>query len=447
MKRLTFILPAALAGGLWLAGLAQAQTLGEKKFEARGEAEAALDLTASVPGASWMEAGREAATVKILVDGRYHQDLILFNAARRFTYRVLLGRVAPGAHAVRVELNAARSAAGASRVELHELAVALVEPSQPEYLALAHAPILYARPNTIGKFSDVPLLMYYEIERQGERTRLRYSVIFSNEDGGTQTAALMARWGRTTDIEWVIETEIDAQGRAGNATYQGVNHETKSFRGRREADHPLLITASDNNNFADDRESEMRFALRPVAFDLRRHSREEVMDQSPWTYRVMAEEMIREGKITSQRSFGREIADLRRYLYIDAASEQQGGVGVSFAVKLRGDSRWFTSDRGVNYNKIDRSGYFRTTILLPGPIGLQQIERLAVRCDLLNTPRSKEELARAAAATCDLKAVNKAFLLDQQFQPAAPIHPAVAPTQLPPGEMIEIPLSPRRTKT
>ena len=236
MKRLTFILPAALAGGLWLAGLAQAQTLGEKKFEARGEAEAALDLTASVPGASWMEAGREAATVKILVDGRHHQDLILFNAARRFTYRVLLGRVAPGAHAVRVELNAARSAAGASRVELHELAVALVEPSQPEYLALAHAPILYARPNTIGKFSDVPLLMYYEIERQGERTRLRYSVIFSNEDGGTQTAALMARWGRTTDIEWVIETEIDAQGRAGNATYQGVNHETKSFRGRREAD-------------------------------------------------------------------------------------------------------------------------------------------------------------------------------------------------------------------
>lgn len=431
---------------LWLALAldsrpAQAQSLAEKRIQVNAESEALLDLTAAVPGASWMEAGREAATVTIFVDGRVHQDLILYNGSRKFTYRVLLGRLSPGDHAVRVELNRNRSAANASRVELHDLRIAAIDRTQPEFQALAHAPILYARPNTIGKFSDVPLLMYYEIERKGDRTRLRYSVIFSNEDGGTQTAALMARWGRTTDIEWVIETELDAAGKVVGSTFQGVNHETKTFRGKREADHPLLITASDNNNFADDRESEMRFAPRPVPFDLSSHSREEVMDQSPWTYRVMAEEMIREGKITTQRSLGREIADLRRYLYIDASSDQQGGVGVSFAVKLKGDSRWFTSDLGVNYNKIDRSGYFRTTILLPTPIALRQIERIAVRCDLLNTPRSKEELTRAAAAQCDLKSVNKAFLLDQQFQPESPLHPSISPTRLPPGEMLELDLS------
>ncbi|MDX2033384.1 MAG: hypothetical protein SF339_22100 [Blastocatellia bacterium] len=451
MRRAVLLMNAALALGLLsaiAARPARAQSLGEKRFDVKAESEALLDLTASVPGTSWMEAGREAATVTILVDGRVHQDLILFNGARRFSYRLLLGRVSPGAHTVRVDLNAARSAAGAGRVELHELAVSTVDRAQPEFLALAHAPILHARPNTIGKFSDVPLLMYYEVDRTGDRTRLRYSVIFSNEDGGTQTAALMARWGRTTDIEWVIETELDAEGRAVGSTFQGVNHETKVFRGRREADHPLLITASDNNNFADDRESEMRFAPRPIPFDLRSRSREEVMDQSPWTYRVMAEEMIREGKITTQRSLGREIADLRRYLYIDAASDQQGGVGVSFAVKLKGDSRWFTSDLGINYNKIDRSGYFRTTILLPAPIALQQIERIAVRCDLLNTPRSKEELTRAAAAKCDLKSVNKAFLLDQQFQPESPLRPTLSPTRLPPGEMLELalPAATRRPK-
>ncbi|MFN0087850.1 MAG: hypothetical protein ACKVX9_20830 [Blastocatellia bacterium] len=445
MRLLKSLIATALL--LWLAFAfdgrpVQAQSLAEKRFQVSSESEALLDLTAAVPGASWMESGREAATVTIFVDDRYHQDLILFNGAHRFTYQVLLGRLSSGGHAVRVDMNRERSAAGAARVDLLDLRITAIDRTRPEFEALAHAPILYARPNTIDRFSDVPLLMYYEIERKGGRTLLRYSVIFSNEDGGTQTAALMARWGRTTDIEWVIETEFDAEGRAAGSTFQGVNHETKPFRGKREADHPLLITSSDNNNFADDRESGMRFALRPIPFDLAGHSREEVMDRFPWTYRVMAEEMIREGKITTRRSLGREIADLRRYLYLDAASDQRNGVGVSFAVKLKGDSRWFASDLGVSKNKIDRSGHFRTTILLPYPISLHQIERIAARCDLLDPPRSKEELVRAAAANCDLKSVNKAFLLNRQFQPDSPLRISAPPTHLLPGEMLELTLPP-----
>jgi hypothetical protein len=42
----------------------------------------------------------------------------------------------------------------------------------------------------------------------------------------------------------------------------------------------------------------VRFAPRPLPFDLSHASREEVMDRHPWTYRVMAEEMLREEKIT-----------------------------------------------------------------------------------------------------------------------------------------------------
>ena len=63
--------------------------------------------------------------------------------------------------------------------------------------------MLFARLNTVGRFSDIPLLLYCErLKDEGEDV-LQYTVIFSNEDGGTSTRTLMARWGRTTDIEYV----------------------------------------------------------------------------------------------------------------------------------------------------------------------------------------------------------------------------------------------------
>ena len=73
------------------------------------------------------------------------------------------------------------------------------------------APIVYARPNTVGKFTDLPLLMWYEVVPTARGRQYRYSVIFSNEDGGTQTDRLMATWGRTTDIEFIYGVEVDEQ--------------------------------------------------------------------------------------------------------------------------------------------------------------------------------------------------------------------------------------------
>lgn len=396
-----------------------AQVLAEKKFVVEAEAEVLLDLTASAPGTTWLEKEREAATALIYVDGRYQQDTILFNGARPHTYQLLLGRLQPGEHSYRIELNRQQSAAQATAIEIKSAKLIAVERGQPEFLALAHAPWLYARPNTIGKFSDVPLLAYYETERKGNKTLLRYTVIFSNEDGGTQTSALMARWGRTTDIEYVCEAELDPQGQAVKTIFQGVNHKDTEFNGRYEAQHPLFLTASDNNNFSDKGESAMRFALRPLPFDLSKASRESVMDAHPWTYRVMAEEMQREGKLTSERTLGLRIADFQHYLFIDANSTLRNGALLSFAVKLKGDPKWYPSDLGINYYKIDRSGFIRSTIRLPQAINVQQIERLAVRCDLPGNPRAREELEKATAAVCELHSINKVLVMDTSTQPHA----------------------------
>src|SRR5262245_31478686 len=173
-------------------GAISAQTLVEKRFSAAAESEALLDLTASAPGTSWRERGAEAAVVTIYVDGQYHQDVILFAGALEFTYQLMLGRVGPGEHGLRVEFNSKQSAAKATSVKIGEAKVTTIDRKHPEFQAVARAPIIYARPDTVGKFSDIPLLAYYESERASAND-LTYTVIFSNEDGGTQTTALMAR--------------------------------------------------------------------------------------------------------------------------------------------------------------------------------------------------------------------------------------------------------------
>jgi hypothetical protein len=434
-------------GMIVLAGSASGQVLAERSFSATKRSEVLLDLTASSPGASWIEAGREAAALRLFVDGAYQQDLLLYGGAKPFTYQLSLGEVAAGEHRLRIELNRGQTARGltgavgapvAPVAAVTAVGIRLVDEGQADFTPLAHAPVLYARPDTIGRFSDVPLLMYYETERQGESTIYRYTVIFSNEDGGTQTSGLMARWGRTTDIEWVSEVHLDPRGKVIREIYQGVNHETKDFAGKKQGAHPELLIASVNNNFADQRTSDLRFALYPIAVDLTKASREVVMDRQTWIYRVMAEEMIREKKITTDRTLGESIVDLRHYLYLDVQSTQRNGGVISFAVKLKGDAKWYTSNLGINSYKVERSGYFRTTIPLPAGARAESIERLAVRCDVGTNPRTRDEVTKATTATCELQGVNKVFFLDRNFQPSTTVPVRFSPHSLSFGEVEEI---------
>jgi hypothetical protein len=247
----------------------------------------------------------------------------------------------------------------------------------------------------------------------------------------------MARWGRATDIEWVYEVRLDAQGTVRAETIQGTRHRIQRFHGKKQADHPLILVASDNNNFSDQGRSQMRLALRPIPFDLSRQSREELMDRNPWTYRIMAEELYREGKIAEPSHIGHSIADPRHYLYLDAASDQ-GSTALSFDVKLKGDRKWYPSDLGIDYFKIERSGYFRTTIKIPSGTKLEDIERIAVRCDLATDPRSREALNKLSSAACNVKSVNKIFLLDENFQPGPSLPVNVQPLRLQFGEMVEL---------
>ncbi len=255
----------------------------------------------------------------------------------------------------------------------------------------------------------MPLLMYYEVSHPGAReVQVTYTVIFTNEDGGTPTAALMARWGRAADIEWVYEFHA-RDGQIFEESYQGVEHQTKPFSGKRtNGSHPLLAGASDNNNFSDSVVSPVRFALLPVAADLHNSSRESVMDAYPWIYRVMAEELLREDRIKETPTDINSIADPRNYLYVDIHAKQRG-TSVSVAAKKTSEVKSFSSDLGEPRLRIDRSGYLRTAIRLDLSGTAVSISSLEIRCH----PTQLPEETRA----CQEVEVSGVSVLDSNYKP------------------------------
>jgi hypothetical protein len=251
--------------------------------------------------------------------------------------------------------------------------------------------------------------MYYEILHDGANDLIvRYTAIFTNEDGGTETAALMSRWGRATDIEWVFQLRL-RNGKIIEETYQGIEHETKTFSGSRtNGNHPLLATASDNNNFSDLASSVVRFAPLPTRARLESATRESVMDLQPQSYRVMTEELIRERRISDTPVNINTIADPREYLYIEASSEQKGAA-LAFDVKVTSQTAVFSSDMGEARLRIDRSGNFRTAVRLPKGTSPSMVETVTARCHETNRPVEKRG--------CNSLKLLRVLILDQSFIP------------------------------
>lgn len=409
-----------------------AEPLAAESFQLGSSQEVALEIEARAPGASWAHKGSEAASLVVTVDGAYHQDVLLWAGEGFHRYKVLLGRLPKGSHKVSVALNEARSAAGARRAEvksLRPLFLPDIYPPTPDSdankFALAHAPVLYARPNTFDHFTDIPLLMYYELLREAGEMVVRYTVIFSNEDGGTQTAALFARWGRGTDIEWVYEIRVRGE-KVVAETFQGVRHETKPFNGQRTGGrHPLLAVASDNNNFSDLACSAVRFAPLPVRARLEAATRESLMDLFPVTYRAMTEELQREGRISDSPSDINTVADPREYLYVEAASEQ-AGAAIAFDLKLRGRAETFASDMGEPRLRIERSGYYRTAVRLPKGTAPGSVESITARCH--------PHPATGAGGTCRRLKLVRVLALGADFVPRALPHEPQPEASLAAGE-------------
>ena len=130
---------------------------------------------------------------------------------------------------IRSRWNVRLSGRGRKGSEIARTSARVVPAGSADSLVLAHTPTLGIRADTIGTASDIPLMLYVEDDRRAGRGWVRYSVIISHEDGGTPAPALMARWGRTTDIELIYEVELDG-ARLVQDRFQGPDHEVRAVR-------------------------------------------------------------------------------------------------------------------------------------------------------------------------------------------------------------------------
>ena len=330
----------------------------------------------------------------VIVDGTEDSQVVVFPGAERAS-QALVGPLTAGTHEVSWRASALWPLPRVPPVI--SMRVEPVAPGHPDYERLRWAPRIGLRADTIGTWSDLPLLLYAERPSPG---RLRYSVIFSNEDGGTPARTLLARWGRPADIEWVTETWMEGARRLW--TFQGPDHDTR--RGPADPSTIGVVVSSLNNIFLPGGTSRASVRMVPRAADLREATRESLLDAEPWTYAAMARELAAEGKLDG--GGGRDasrVADLRHYAYAEAFLRLREAAAVAWIEPSEG--AWQSSHRGSMELALSREGWVRTAV----EIGPLPPRRLAWECLALS------ELPTADAG-CEIDAT-RLFRLGGDYRP------------------------------
>jgi hypothetical protein len=182
---------------------------------------------------------------------------------------------------------------------------------------------------------------------------------------------------------------------------------------------------------SDEGSSPIRYQIPPYVMDLSAHSREQIMDEHPMAYRVMAQELTRENKL---RPFGvvdgEKAGDPRNYLYVEAKVANRDSA-VATLVRLRGENRWLSSHLGRNDYAISRDGWVRTTVELPPGTQAKQIEEIGFECLVSNEDRPEPPLA----GTCRVERVSKMFLLDKEYRPGPSVWNLTTPVEIPTGHV------------
>ena len=359
--------------------------------------EGILALTMSAPGTSWANPKNTSVVVDVWVGrGRNRtnqQQIVLFDGARRFTYQAFVGRLTTGHHCVSVKVDPGRSTDHRrAAVAVYAARLRVVPKSSPDYQAVTHAPVLYARRSSSG--FDAQLLTDVTAVPAGRDVALSYTVIWTRERVGDGQVPFYewGKFGRMTDIETVLDERVAPSGRILSATYLSCgcesmphypddqnappgpqtetqvaypDHGTPPALGR----HLVLRDATGNNDESPYGTTPYRMQQVPVAGPATGQVREVVMDRHPWTYRLSNEDLSRTSSIDPNP---RSTAPGRypQYLVVDIDTAPSGTSSISVGVQISGDSTWWTNDyaqSGVAYTGLNfyTGGHGRTVIKLP----------------------------------------------------------------------------------
>ncbi|MCC6849005.1 MAG: hypothetical protein IT294_10935 [Deltaproteobacteria bacterium] len=299
-------------------------------FTVAAPGEGVATLTIATVGTDWGTPDSESVVVSYDLDGTPLGQLVLYGGGTPTAYRILLGALAAGDHVIGLHPEKTLSPNPKAPVSVTAAAAVEAIPSgDPRYDFTRYAPIVLGIDDDVNRFpphpgyarSDVPLIVYAKPIPQGGYTTYRYVLIWSNEDFGTGVYpdVLMARYGRTTDIEGIVEVDVDGTGALLETRYRpdetGV---LPVFAGSYRGTHPIVRVATGNGLVEDNGVSTLAFGIAPYAFDDSGVPRELGMDLDPLSYAIMAKEMVREGKTEpNPNPSSKMLSDARNYLFVD----------------------------------------------------------------------------------------------------------------------------------
>jgi hypothetical protein len=356
--------------------------------------EGLLRLAMAAPHTSWSKSHPSSTVVDVTVTdvttgtAMSTQQFVLYAGTATFTYAGFTGP-ATTADAYQVEVSAEPGVAAGGQswplgtsvptVKVVDSQFEVVDPTNPQYLATAYAPVMYGR--STSALHDVPLLVDATASpASGGATNLSYTIIWSHEDAGTGFVPFLesGTWGRMTDIENAISFTVEPDGSTTNASYlwggepatgfpdsQGAIQEVDvPFTGQWDGNHPVLRDATGNNDFSQSGTTPFRFQLAPVPGPAAGQTRESVMDAHPFTYQISAEEVGRWYGDISTSPQSPEIGDLRQYATIDLNASGTGVSSLAVELQLSGGATWYASDFHTGY-PANGTGHFRTMVKLP----------------------------------------------------------------------------------
>jgi len=381
----------------------------------------------AAPGTSW--AHGEAAVVILDVDGNARQEVILAGGDERVDYRRLLGRLSGGTHLLRLRIDVGLSARPTSVVEIGGIRTFTVSDAHPESAPWRYAPILHYRDmdGPLDSVStDTPLLLFYRPiavpdlrhdphggtgsgdPATGPLRGIEYHVVFSHEDAGTDLTGLLAKWGHTTDIEWVYRALWDASGNITREEYQGPGHRVVPFRGARAlGGHPVLQVSGRHGMVTDRVSCPFRAALAPAWGQSADEPREGVMHRFPWAYRVSALEVTRQVALETVANPRSCVpADPRAYLFLQWKRRTPDTGPLEAAVWI--GEHCYTSAWGRPTLAFEGEDAESTAVKLPPDAAEDAIRAIAIRA------------VAHPAAPLEVRLV-RAFLLDEGYRPRPPL--------------------------
>jgi len=346
------------------------------------------------------------------VDGRYNQDLVLFGDGIHAEYPRLLGCLPAGAHVLSIDFNDALSAPRVSDADITAAAISPIPGRDRDASVLRRAPAIYWRDLSDPRetaMTDTPLVLFTRTTSAEGRRSIEYHLVSSHEDEGTPLLGLLAKWGHTTDIEWIYRvTPADETG--PGRWFQGPGHRTNRFRGKTVlGGHPALQLTTRHGMVTDRITGRVRSIL-PPAIDLPHDEpREATMTRFPWTYQVSVRE-VRRQVLPLIPSPG----DPREYLYLQfrpgPIRPRKARLAFEAGVRLRGEADWRWSSLGAALLCFAGHEAWSTAVRIPIRTRASDIEVIALRA----------EPAGSFGRRCTVRtALFAALLLDQHDRATA----------------------------